>query len=176
VLGASRGSLLHLAGWLFRAPASMPPTVLLSAIAALPTLTLSGCGSSASGSIQCMQSLADYCQTSPCVMHLQLSSDTGIVESSFCATCGPSCEGQLYLFEQCEDGTLALATQVGMATANAGVEILTYFYDASSLDLTAVIDSTMGGTDKASLTCLGGEQTLSSHGVCATHMLSFQCP
>jgi hypothetical protein len=139
-------------------------------------LTLSGCGSSASGSVECMQSLADYCQTSPCVQHLQLSSMTGVTESSFCAACGAPCKGELYSFEHCEDGTLALASQVGMETGSKGFEILTYFYDASSLDLTAVIDSTTGGTYPASLTCLGGEQTLSSHGVCAAYMLSFLCP
>jgi hypothetical protein len=145
-------------------------------LAPLPMLTLSGCGSSASGSVQCTQSLTDYCQTSPCVQHLQLSSMTGVTESNFCATCGASCKGQLYSFEDCADGALAVASEVGMQTASKGVEILTYFYDASSLDLTAVIDSTTGGTYKASLTCLGGEQTLSSHGVCAAYIPPFLCP
>jgi hypothetical protein len=109
-------------------------------------------------------------------MHLQLSSMTGVTESSFCEACGASCKSQLYSFEDCADGTLAVASEVGMS-ASKGVEFLTYFYDATSLDLTAVIDSTTGGTEKASLTCLGGEQTLSSHGVCAAaYIPDFQCP
>lgn len=169
VFRASRGSTLHLAGWLSRVP---PPL----ALAPLAALALNGCGSTASGSIQCTQSLADYCATAPCVQHLELSSMTGMTESSFCATCGASCKGQLYALEDCADGTLALASQVGVATASKGVEILTYFYDANSLDLTAVVDSTTGGTYKATLTCLGGEQTLSSHGVCAAYIPPFACP
>jgi hypothetical protein len=137
------------------------------------------CGSSStdSPSISCAQSLSDYCQepAAACVQHLQLSSDSSATETSFCSQCA-ACSGQLYAFEDCADGTLAVATQVGTASPSKGVEIVTYLYDGMTFNLTSVLDSTTGGTYKASLTCLGGQQTLSSHGTCAAYLVPFKCP
>jgi len=143
-------------------------------------LFATACGSSAAAnpSISCMQSLTDYCAPAgtACVKHIQLSTNDATTVGSFCTGCGPACKGQSYAFEDCADGTLAVATQVGMPSASKGVEILTYLYDGMTFDLTAVLDSTTGGTYKASVTCLGGAQTLSSHGTCAASLLPFQCP
>jgi hypothetical protein len=151
----------------------------LGALALLPALS-SGCGSSSneSSSLTCAQSVTDYCKQAPlgCVYHIALSSDVGATESSFCTQCGTPCKAQIFSFEDCADGSLAVATQVGAANASKGVEVLTYLYDASTLQLTAVLDSTTGGTYKASLTCVGGAQTLASHGACAAYILPFTCP
>jgi hypothetical protein len=156
VIIASRGSSLLLANALLYALACG------SSSAQLPT------------TIACTQSLADYCAASLCVQHIELSPVVGDTEQSFCAQCGAPCKSQLYQFEDCTDGTLALESQVGMASESKGIDVLTYYYDPETLDLTAVLDSTMGGTYKASLTCVGGPQTVSGH-VCAPGA-SFQCP
>ncbi len=111
------------------------------------------------------------------MQHIAASSDVGATETSFCGQCGAPCSKELYSFENCADGTLGVVTQVGASNATKGLELLTYLYDARTLDLTAVVDSTSGGTYKASLTCLGGAQTLSNHGACASSLLTpFQCP
>jgi hypothetical protein len=112
------------------------------------------------------------------VQHVALSSDLGITEMSFCGACGAPCSKEQYSFENCADGSLAVVTQVGASNPTKGLELLTYFYDASTLNLTAVVDSTSGGTYKPSLTCLGGAPTLSNHGACAASLslYPFLCP
>jgi hypothetical protein len=127
-----------------------------------------GCGSSQGSTVSCPQSLDDYCGVpgSVCVRHVQLSSSAATTEASFCTQCGSACGGDLYSFDDCADGTLAVSTQVGAATASKGAEVVTYFYDAMTFELTAVLDSTGGGTYKPSLTCLGGPPTVPNHGVC----------
>ena len=113
-----------------------------------------------------------------CVQHVALSSDLGATETSFCGQCGAPCSKEQYSFENCADGTLGIVTQVGVCNPSKGLELLTYFYDATTLNLTAVVDSTSGGTYKPSLTRLGGAQTLSNHGACAASLslFPFQCP
>jgi hypothetical protein len=130
----------------------------------------SACGSSSTPTLTCAESLADYCSQSSCVKHIELSASVGSTESSFCSQCGAPCSQQEYAFEDCADGTVELSTQLG-STATGVIDIVTYLYDATTFDLTAVIHST-----KASLTCLGGQQTLSSHGVCAPAYPQFTCP
>jgi hypothetical protein len=113
-----------------------------------------------------------------CVQHVALSSDLGATETSLCGQCGAPCSKEQYSFENCADGTLGIVTQVGVRNPSKGLELLTYFYDATTLNLTAVVDSTSGGTYKPSLTRLGGAQTLSNHGACAASLslFPFQCP
>ena len=147
---------------------------------ALPVvMSAAGCGSSDEPSISCAQSLGDYCKQagSACVQHLARSSDVSATETSFCSQCGGPCSKNQYSFENCADGTLGVVTQVGASNATKGLELLIYLYDATTFDLTAVVDSTSGGTYKASLTCLGGAQTLANHGACeASLLIPFQCP
>jgi hypothetical protein len=102
--------------------------------------------------------------------------DSTATETSFCTQCGTPCSGQSYAFEDCADGTVTVETQVGMFTASKGTEFLTYLYDGTTFDLTAVLDSTSGGTYKASVTCLGGAQTISNQGACAPYFYPFKCP
>jgi hypothetical protein len=128
--------------------------------------------------ISCGQSLADYCvrPATACVQHIQLSSSNATSEVSFCSQCGTLCKAQIYAFASCADGTLEVATQVGMASASSGVEVVTYVYDGMTFDLTAVIDSTSGGTSAPSLTCLGGAQAVLDHGSCSPTSPPFECP
>jgi hypothetical protein len=141
-----------------------------SVLLAVGLFCASACGSSAP-TITCAESLADYCSQSLCVKHIELSASVGSSESSFCSQCGAACSKQEYAFQDCADGALEVSTQLGTATESSGIDIVTYLYDANTLDLTAVLHST-----KASLTCLGGQETLSSHGACAPSSPQFQCP
>jgi hypothetical protein len=153
-------------------------SIVIAVLALLPGLS-TGCGSSSNDSpLPCAQSVTDYCKQAPlgCVSHIALSSDVGATEQSFCSQCGTPCKAQIFSFEDCADGALAVATQIGAANTSKGVEVLTYLYDAKTLELSAVLDSTTGGTYKASLTCVGGAQTVSSHGACAAYLLPFMCP
>lgn len=155
---------------------------ILIVLGLLAVMSSSGCGSSSSDepSIPCAESLGDYCKqtSSACVQHIALSSDVGAMETSFCSQCRAPCSKNQYSFENCADGTLGIVTQVGASNATKGLELLTYLYDATTLNLSAVVDSTSGGTYKASLTCLGGAQTLANHGACALSLslAAFQCP
>jgi hypothetical protein len=112
------------------------------------------------------------------VQHIAPSSNVVATELSFCSQCGAPCSKNQYSFENCADGTLEVVTEVGASTTSKGLEFLTYLYDAETLNLSAVVDSTSGGTYKASLTCLGGAQTLANHGACAPSLSlsAFQCP
>jgi hypothetical protein len=143
-------------------------------------MSSAGCGSSDEPSITCAQSLSDYCKQagSVCVQHIVPSSNVVTTETSFCSQCGAPCSTNKYSFENCADGTLGVVTEVGASTTSKGLEFLTYLYDAETLNLSAVVDSTSGGTYKASLTCLGGAQTLANHGACAPSLSlsAFQCP
>src|SRR5579859_8131526 len=83
-------------------------------------LLAAGCGSSptATPALACAQSLSDYCARpgSVCVQHIQLSTSDVATEASFCTQCGAKCSGQSYAGEDCQDGTLKIETQVGMAS------------------------------------------------------------
>jgi hypothetical protein len=151
---------------------------MLSAAAPILVLALlaPACGSSspAASTISCAQSLTDYCSahSGSCVMHLTLSN----AMTSLCSQCS-ACSGQTFAFETCEDGTVAVVSQVGTANQSQGVELLTYLYDGMTFNLLAVLDSTSGGSYQASVKCLGGAQTVPSHGVCAPFsLLPFKCP
>ena len=141
---------------------------------------LAACGSSAPSAqqIPCQQALKDYClqASSACVMHLQLSMSVATTETSFCTQCAVPCKGQAFAFENCADGSVTVTTQVGAFNASRGNEFHTYVYDSMTFDLTAVLDSTSGGTYKPSVSCLGGQQTVASHGACAPYFLPFTCP
>ena len=121
--------------------------------------------------------MTDYCATAKpgCVKHLALSMNDAMTESAFCAACGASCSGQSYGFETCEDLTVKVETQVS-ASASAGSQYLTYLYDGHSLDLTAVIESTTGGTYKPTASCLGGAPTVSEQSACYPYAAIFKCP
>jgi hypothetical protein len=148
----------------------------------LLAMMLAACGSSGSSSpasgasVACAQSLTDYCNqpTSSCVKQLPISMSAVTTMSSFCSQCGAPCKGRVFSFNYCADQSIGVATQLGMASQSKGVEILEYFYDPN-FNLTAVVDTTSGGTYKASVTCLGGQQTYSIP-TCAPYALPLMCP
>jgi hypothetical protein len=133
-------------------------------------LLLAACSSNqAAAPLPCPRALDDYCMNAspPCARHLTPSNPTG----SFCEQCGAACA---FSIENCSDGTVSIVTETS-SNASSGVSWRKYLYDAVTLNLTAIVDSSSGGTYKASSACIAGPQTLPDHGTCIDNSLAWMC-
>jgi len=133
-------------------------------------LLVAACSNQGAALLPCPLAVDDYCANAspPCTRHLIPSNPTG----SFCAQCGPGCA---FSIENCSDGTVGIVTETS-SNASSGVSWRKYLYDAVTLNLTAIVDSSSGGTYKPASACVAGPQTLPDHGTCIDNSLPWVCP